>query len=66
MTSKRSSPTGAYYGMVTFDQSLAALMGSGRISLAEAMATASNPHDLKVMLERQGVLQTGSFANQLS
>jgi twitching motility protein PilT len=56
---------GAYYGMVTFDQSLAALLAGGRISLAEAMATASNPHDLKVMLERQGILQTGSFATQL-
>ena len=50
---------GAYYGMVTFDQSLATLLATGRISLAEAMATASNPHDLKVMLERQGILQTG-------
>ncbi len=56
---------GAYYGMVTFDQSLATLLGAGRISLAEAMATASNPHDLKVMLERQGILQTGLFATQL-
>lgn len=56
---------GAYYGMVTFDQSLAALLATGRISLAEAMATASNPHDLKVLLERQGVLQTGSFAGRL-
>ena len=56
---------GAYYGMVTFDESLATLIASGRISLAEAMATASNPHDLKVLLERQGILQTGSFAAQL-
>jgi len=56
---------GAYYGMVTFDQSLAALLATGRITLAEAMATATNPHDLKVMLERQGILQTGSFAAQL-
>ncbi len=56
---------GAYYGMVTFDQSLATLLSTGRITLAEAMATASNPHDLKVILERQGVLQTGSHARQL-
>jgi twitching motility protein PilT len=56
---------GAYYGMVTFDQSLAALLSTGRITLAEAMTTATNPHDLKVMLERQGILQTGSFATQL-
>jgi len=56
---------GAYYGMVTFDQSLAALLSTGRITLAEAMTSATNPHDLKVMLERQGILQTGSFATQL-
>ncbi len=56
---------GAYYGMVTFDQSLAALLSTGRITLAEAMSSATNPHDLKVMLERQGILQTGSFAAQL-
>jgi twitching motility protein PilT len=56
---------GAYYGMVTFDQSLAALLSTGKITLAEAMTTATNPHDLKVMLERQGILQTGSFATQL-
>jgi twitching motility protein PilT len=56
---------GAYYGMVTFDQSLATLFGSGQITLAEAMASASNPHDLKVMLESQGILQTGTLAPQL-
>ncbi len=54
---------GEYYGMMTFDQSLVGLIASGTIDLAEAMATASNPHDLKVMLERQGIVQTGSFAN---
>jgi twitching motility protein PilT len=53
---------GEYYGMVTFDQSLVELLASGTIDLAEAMATASNPHDLKVMLERKGVLRTGAFA----
>jgi twitching motility protein PilT len=53
---------GEYYGMITFDQSLVELIASGTISLAEAMATASNPHDLKVMLERKGVLRTGAFA----
>ncbi len=53
---------GEYYGMKTFDQSLVSLVSAGRIDLAEAMNTATNPHDLKVMLERDGILQTGSFA----
>jgi hypothetical protein len=26
------------------------------------MGTATNPHDLKVMLERKGIMQTGQFA----
>ena len=26
------------------------------------MNTATNPHDLKVLLERKGILQTGQFA----
>jgi twitching motility protein PilT len=53
---------GEYYGMMTFDQSLVTLIADGTIDLAEAMSTASNPHDLKVMLERKGILQTGQFA----
>jgi twitching motility protein PilT len=53
---------GEYYGMVTFDQSLVNLITTGTIDLSEAMSTASNPHDLKVMLERKGVLGTGQFA----
>jgi twitching motility protein PilT len=54
---------GEYYGMMTFDQSLVGLIASGTITLAEAMATASNPHDLKVMLERGGIMQTGQLAS---
>ncbi len=54
---------GEYYGMQTFDQSLVTLLTDGRIDLDEAMATATSPHDLKVMLERKGIMQTGSFAN---
>ena len=57
---------GDYYGMVTFDQSLAELLSSGQITLAEAMSTASNPHDLKVMLEGKGILQTGNLAAQFT
>jgi len=53
---------GEYYGMRTFDQSLVTLISDGTIDLAEAMATASNPHDLKVMLERRGIMQTGQLA----
>ncbi len=53
---------GEYYGMMTFDQSLVTLIADGTIDLAEAMSTATNPHDLKVMLERAGIMQTGQFA----
>jgi twitching motility protein PilT len=53
---------GEYYGMVTFDQSLVTLIADGTIDLVEAMNTASNPHDLKVMLERKGIVQTGQYA----
>jgi twitching motility protein PilT len=50
---------GEYYGMQTFDQALAKLLQQGVVDLREAMSAASNPHDLKVMLERMGVIQTG-------
>ncbi len=53
---------GEYYGMTTFDQSLVTLVADGTIDLAEAMSTATNAHDLKVMLERKGILQTGQMA----
>ncbi len=53
---------GEYYGMKTFDQSLVDLVSSGVVDLQEAMNTATNPHDLKVLLERRGVIQTGQFA----
>jgi len=53
---------GEYYGMQTFDQSLVTLIADGSINLEEAMSTATNPHDLKVMLERKGIMQTGQFA----
>jgi twitching motility protein PilT len=43
---------GAYYGMRTFDQSLVELVTSGKVSVEEAMDTASNPHDFKLMLEQ--------------
>ena len=45
---------GDYYGMQTCEQALVALLEQGLVDLREAMAAATNPHDLKVMLERKG------------
>ncbi len=53
---------GEYYGMRTFDQSLVDLVAAGSVDLREAMTAATNPHDLKVLLERRGILQTGQYA----
>lgn len=50
---------GEYYGMQTFDQSLAQHLAAGAISLQEALDQASNPHDLRVTLERRGLVRTG-------
>jgi twitching motility protein PilT len=50
---------GQYYGMQTFDQSLAQLLEKDVITLDEALRSASNPHDLRVMLERRGLVTTG-------
>ena len=47
---------GEYYGMQTFDQALGQLVVSGQLDFYQAMNAASNPHDLKVMLGRQGVV----------
>jgi twitching motility protein PilT len=51
---------GEYYGMQTFDQSLALLLQDGVITLQEALMVATNPHDLRVLLERSGLVATGS------
>ncbi len=51
---------GEFYGMQTFDQALARLYERGEIQLRDAMMTASNPHDLKVMLQRKGLVAAGS------
>src|SRR3954453_23515495 len=45
---------GEYYGMQTFDQALVRLLEAGKIDLRAAMAAASRPHDLKVMLQQRG------------
>ncbi len=51
---------GDYYGMTTFDQSLADLFEDGVIDLRSAMMTATNSHDLRVMLQNRGLLQVTS------
>jgi twitching motility protein PilT len=47
---------GGFYGMQTFDQHLLALVRDRVVTLDEAVNVASNPHDLKVELRRQGLL----------
>ncbi|MEO7836956.1 MAG: PilT/PilU family type 4a pilus ATPase [Acidimicrobiales bacterium] len=51
---------GEYYGMQTFDQGLVRLYQQGSIDLRGAMMTATNPHDLKVMLQQRGLVGTGA------
>jgi twitching motility protein PilT len=41
---------GDYYGMQTFDQDLLSHVKAGRISLEDAIAWATSPHDFKLML----------------
>ncbi|HVM52382.1 MAG TPA: PilT/PilU family type 4a pilus ATPase [Acidimicrobiales bacterium] len=47
---------GEYYGMQTFDQSLLALHRDGLVGLREAMAAATSPSDLRVAMQRAGLL----------
>jgi twitching motility protein PilT len=51
---------GEYYGMQTFDQSLAKLYEQGKVDMRGAMTAASNPHDLKVMLQQRGLVASTS------
>lgn len=53
---------GGLYGMQTFDQSLLGLYRDGSVSLQDAMAAASNAHDLRVALQRVGLVPTGARA----
>jgi len=46
---------GDYYGMQTFAQSLTQLLREGIIDVDAAIAAAPNSHDLRVMLQRQGM-----------
>jgi twitching motility protein PilT len=47
---------GAYYGMQTFDQHLVGLIRDGAVTLDDAMAASTNPHDLTVELRRLGLV----------
>ena len=49
---------GEYYGMQTFDQSLFGLYKDGLVSLRDAMAAASHPHDLRITMQQAGLLPT--------
>jgi twitching motility protein PilT len=46
---------GGYYGMQTFDQHLLELYRDGEVSLRDALATATNPHDFRVSLRGEGL-----------
>jgi twitching motility protein PilT len=45
---------GDYYGMQTFDQALLKHLQGGRISMEEALAAATNPHDFKLLVASDG------------
>ena len=46
---------GAYYGMQTFDAHLLALYRDGRITMRDAMAAATSPHDFRIAVRAAGV-----------
>jgi twitching motility protein PilT len=49
---------GAYYGMQTFDQALLAHVQAGRVTMEEAMRSATSPHDFKLMIASDGQRST--------
>jgi len=51
---------GEYYGMQTFDQHLAKLVEQGVVDMEGASLGATNIHDLRVVLNRKGVVSAGS------
>jgi len=51
---------GEYYGMQTFDQCLLNLCKQGRITVRDALATSSHPHDLRLGLKQAGLLDERS------
>jgi twitching motility protein PilT len=49
---------GSYYGMQTFDQALLGHVQAGRVSMDEALKTATSPHDFKLMVAADGQRST--------
>ena len=49
---------GEWYGMQSFDQSLFHLYQEGLVTLRQAMAAASRPHDFRLALENAGLVAT--------
>jgi len=45
---------GAYDGMQTFDQALYGHVSAGHVTVEDAMAAATSPHDFKLLLEAEG------------
>jgi twitching motility protein PilT len=46
---------GEYYGMQTFDQHLLALYREGRVTLEDALAAATSPHDFRIAVRAAGL-----------
>jgi twitching motility protein PilT len=46
---------GEYYGMQTFDQHLLELYRDGRVTLKDALAAATSPHDLRIAVRAAGL-----------
>jgi twitching motility protein PilT len=47
---------GGFYGMQTFDQSISGLYEAGVVDTSAALSSASNPHDLRLALQRTGLM----------
>jgi twitching motility protein PilT len=45
---------GSYYGMQTFDQALFGHLKAGRVTMDQAVAAASSPHDFKLLVAADG------------
>jgi twitching motility protein PilT len=54
---------GSYYGMQTFDQALLAHVQAGRISMDDALAAASHPHDFKLLVAANEQRGPGQFVS---
>ncbi|MCC7078234.1 MAG: PilT/PilU family type 4a pilus ATPase [Acidimicrobiia bacterium] len=55
---------GSYYGMQTFDDAMFHLYSTGQVTIRDALAGSSNPHDLKVKLQQAGILPTSGLQTE--